>query len=150
MGAKGTGDAIVVPLSDTVAGAEVGTSRWIAINWTSLGGESREFNVTAQGSEGVDVSYPTHPPYALASNFYDDPNGYFAFNFRDGSHTLEATPFGRDSGLGEAGTPPRQLHLSALSSWTTLRGERMAAAAPACPGLEWQRHSSPRPRSRPG
>ena len=69
---EGSGDAIVVPLSDTVAGAEAGTSRWIAINWTSLGGESRDFKVTAQGSEGVHVSYPAYPVDGYSSGYQDD------------------------------------------------------------------------------
>ncbi len=68
----GTGDAEVVALSSTVPMVEPGTSEWIAINWTSLNAEARELKVTATGSEGVAVSYPTFPVDGYSSGYMDD------------------------------------------------------------------------------
>ncbi len=69
---SGSGDAVVMPLSDTVAEVEAGESRWIAINWTSLHADARELKVTATGSEGVVVEYPAFPVDGYSSGYWDD------------------------------------------------------------------------------
>jgi hypothetical protein len=70
---SGTGDAVVVPLAQTIAGAEMDASKWVAINWTSLGGESRLVKVTAQGSDdGILATYPAYPVDGYSSGYYDD------------------------------------------------------------------------------
>ncbi len=68
----GTGDARVVPLSNNVAAVQPGESQWVAINWTSLNADARELKVTAVGSDGVNVSYPTHPVDGYSSGYMDD------------------------------------------------------------------------------
>lgn len=45
-------------LTSTPAAVTAGTSSWIALNWTSTGGEASEFRVTSEGTRGVEVSYP--------------------------------------------------------------------------------------------
>ncbi len=69
---QGTGDARVVPLSDTVAAVEAGESQWIAINWTSLHADARELKVTAIGSQGIVVGYPAYPVDGYSSGYWDD------------------------------------------------------------------------------
>ncbi len=68
----GTGDAEVVPISPVVAAVDAGDSQWIAIQWTALHAEARELKVTATGSDGVAVSYPTYPVDGYSSGYWDD------------------------------------------------------------------------------
>ncbi len=69
---NGSGDAEVVPLSPKIASVDPGDSQWIAINWTSLHADAREFKVTAIGSEGVIVGYPAFPVDGYSSGYWDD------------------------------------------------------------------------------
>lgn len=68
----GTGDAEVLPISPVVAAVDPGDSQWIAIQWTAMNAEARELKVTATGSDGVEVSYPTYPVDGYSSGYWDD------------------------------------------------------------------------------
>ncbi len=54
----GTGDAVVVPLNNSIAAVEPGDTQWVALTWTSLNADARNLKVTAVGSKGVTVEYP--------------------------------------------------------------------------------------------
>ncbi len=69
---QGSGDAIVQPLTTSLPEIAAGDAQWIAINWTALNAEAREFKVTAVGSEGVKVGYPAFPVDGYSSGYWDD------------------------------------------------------------------------------